>query len=147
MSERERAARWCGASTDKQDEENQVRDVDRHCAARGYDVVRTFRLHARSAAKGEQEPELAQVLDDSRAGLYTVVVVAPSSRLDRRGDLNAQIAFAASVRLAGGRVESVDEPEFGRDDLPGWMQNVATMYGNAKFIADLKANTRRGMDR
>jgi len=143
----ERAARWFRVSTDKQDEQNQVSDVDGHIAARGYEPVKTFRLHAASASRGDQEPELAEVLSDIRAGAYSVVVVAQSSRLDRRDDLDAQIAFAVSVRLAGGRVESVDEPEFGTGDLPGWIRTLLAMEGNAKYSRDLKANIRRGMDR
>jgi DNA invertase Pin-like site-specific DNA recombinase len=143
----ERAARWFRVSTDKQDEKNQHDDVNHHIGSRGYEVARTFTLHAVSAAKGAQEPELAELLADIEAGRYTVVVVAQSSRLDRRDSLDAQIAFAAMVRLAGGRVESVDEPEFGKGDLPGWITTFITMNGNAKFIRDLKANTRRGKDR
>ena len=143
----EQAAQWFRVSTDKQDEKNQHDDVSRHITAHGYEVARTFTLHAVSAARGAQEPELAELLADVEAGRYTVVVVAQSSRLDRRDNLDAQIAFAAMVRLAGGRVESVDEPEFGTGDLPGWINTFITMNGNAKFIRDLKNNIRRGKDR
>jgi DNA invertase Pin-like site-specific DNA recombinase len=143
----ERAARWFRVSSGSQDEQNQYDDVDKHIAARGYEVARTFRLHDVSASTGEQEPELAEALADIRAGLYSVIVVAQSSRLDRRDDLNVQIAFAAQVKLAGGRVESVDEPVFGTSDLPGWMTTLIAMESNAKYSRDLKANTRRGKDR
>jgi DNA invertase Pin-like site-specific DNA recombinase len=64
----EKCARWFRGSNDQIDEENQVAAVDRHIKTRGYDPVRTFTLHAKSAAKGEQEPELAEVLDDIQAG-------------------------------------------------------------------------------
>jgi DNA invertase Pin-like site-specific DNA recombinase len=143
----ERAARWFRVSSSSQDEQNQFSDVDRHCAGRGYEVVKTFRLHAVSASKGEQEPELAEVLADIRAGLYTVLVVAQSSRLDRRDDLDAQQLFAISVRMAGGRVESVDEPDFGKGDLAGRVVTLLAQEGNAKYSRDLKANIRRGKDR
>jgi DNA invertase Pin-like site-specific DNA recombinase len=148
MTEPERCVRWFRVSTDKQDEQNQEADVNRHIAAHGYEVARPdFRLHAKSASKGEQEPELAELLDDIRAGRYTVVVVAQSSRLDRRDDLDAQIAFAVSVRLAGGRVESVDEPDFGRGEIAGWLRTLISMESNAKLSRDTKANIRRGLDR
>jgi DNA invertase Pin-like site-specific DNA recombinase len=148
MGEPERCVRWFRVSTDKQDEQNQVADVNAHIAARGYEIARPdFRLHAKSASKGEQEPELAEVLDDIRAGRYTVVVVAQSSRLDRRDNLDTQLAFAVQVRLAGGRVESVDEPEFGTGEVAGWIRTLLSMESNAKLSRDLKQNIRRGLDR
>lgn len=136
----ERCARWFRVSSDGQDEQNQEREVDTHIEARGYEVERTFTLHDVSASKGEQEPALAEVVEDITAGRYSVVVVAHSSRLDRREDLDAQLSFVMAVRAAGGRVESVREPEFGKSDLAGRVITLLSQYSNAEYSRTLKGN-------
>src|SRR5437016_3951382 len=114
----EQAARWFRVSSDGQAEGNQVREVDGHITARGYEVARTFKLHDVSASKGEQEQALAEALEDIRAGHYSVIVIAHSSRLDRR-DVDVQELYAILVRQAGGRIESAREPQFGQTDIGG----------------------------
>jgi DNA invertase Pin-like site-specific DNA recombinase len=137
----ERCARWFRASSDAQDESHQYREVDGHVAARGYDVARTFRLHDVSASKGEHEPQLEELLEDIRAGRYTVVVVAHSSRLDRRGVDEAMLT-EIQIRLAGGRVESVREPEFGADSLAGRVMSLLAMNSNHEYTATLSGHVR-----
>ena len=141
-TEAERAVRWFRVSSDKQDERNQVKEVDGHCASRGYQVVdKTFRLHDVSASKGEQEPALQEVLADIRAGAYTVVVIAHSSRLDRR-DPDLQQFYALSVRLAGGRIESAREPEFGKASVSGRVVTLLAQDANYQYSKTLAGNVR-----
>lgn len=112
----EKCARFLRVSGGSQDEENQVADVDGLIAERGYEVVRTFTLHAKSASKGEQAGALAAMIDDIANGRYSVVVAWHSDRIDRRGPKFAWATLAA-VELAGGRIETVKDPDFGKDDF------------------------------
>jgi DNA invertase Pin-like site-specific DNA recombinase len=141
----ERCARFFRVSTDTQDEDNQVADVDGHIAAHGYEVARTFRLHAFSASKGEQEPALAEVVADMTDGRYAVLVCAHSSRIDRREDLDLQVDFLTAVRAAGGRVESVREPQFGTTDLAGRIVTLVSQHANAEYSRTLKGNINAAM--
>ena len=145
MNERERCARFFRVSTDKQDEDNQTADVDGHIGARGYEVARTFRLHAFSASAGEQEPALAEVVADMAAGRYTVLVCAHSSRIDRREDLDLQAEFLIMVRRAGGRVESVREPEFGKTDRVSRLITMLAQDANAEYSRTLKDHINAAM--
>jgi DNA invertase Pin-like site-specific DNA recombinase len=144
--QRERAARLFRVSTNGQTEDNQIPEVDIHCRRHDYDVVETFQLHDVSASKGAQAGTLDQILDDIRAGRYTVVVVAASSRIDRR-DPNIAMFWLLSVRLAGGRVESVREPEFGQDNLAGRIMTMLAQEGNYKYVVDLTEHTEAGMQK
>jgi DNA invertase Pin-like site-specific DNA recombinase len=92
----ELGTRFFRVSSDGQDEANQVKDVDQHVADHGYQVARTFTFHDVSASKGEHEAELAEILADIKAGLYTAVVIANSARIDRR-DVDMQQLFSLSV--------------------------------------------------
>jgi DNA invertase Pin-like site-specific DNA recombinase len=129
MTATEKAARWFRVSSGTQDEKNQFAKVDAHVLARGYDVARTFTLHGDSAFHGEQEPELAEVLADIQAGLYSVVVVRHSDRLDRRDPVTA-LMYALQIMAAGGRVESVEEAEFGKRSTVGLIQTTLSAVGN-----------------
>jgi DNA invertase Pin-like site-specific DNA recombinase len=137
----ERAARWFRVSSDTQDEAHQVNEVDGHISARGYEVARTFKLHDVSASKSEHEPQLDELLGDIRARRYTVVVIAHSSRLDRRGVDEAMLT-AIQIRLAGGRVESVREPMFGTDDIAGRVMSLLAMDANHTYTETLSGNVR-----
>jgi DNA invertase Pin-like site-specific DNA recombinase len=125
----EKAARWFRVSSGGQDEANQFVKVDAHVLAHGYEVARTFTLHGDSAFHGEQEPELAEVLADIAAGLYSVVVVRHSDRLDRRDPVTA-LMYALQIMAAGGRVESVEEAEFGKRSTVGLIQTTLSAVGN-----------------
>ena len=141
----ERAARWFRVSSDGQAEGNQVREVDGHITAHEYDAVRTFKLHDVSASKGEQEAALAEALDDIRAGRYSVVVVAHSSRLDRR-DVDVQELYAILVRQAGGRIESAREPQFGQTDIGGRVLTLFAQHGNYEYTRTLGEHVRAAFD-
>jgi DNA invertase Pin-like site-specific DNA recombinase len=140
----ENAARLFRVSSNGQTEENQVPEVDAHCARHGYDVARTFQLHDVSASKGEQESTLEEILADIRAGRYTVVVIAHSSRIDRR-DPDVQMWWLLAVRFAGGRIESAREPEFGKATLPGRVMTLLAQEQNHAYIKTLVENTEAGM--
>jgi hypothetical protein len=104
-----KAGRWLRVSTTGQDEENQAPDIDAYCGQQGYEVTRTYKLHGKSATKGEQEAALAEAIEDIKAGVIDVIVAWDIDRFDRRG---IGVAFASRLRVedAGGRVEFVRAP-------------------------------------
>ena len=113
------AGRWLRVSTGGQDEDNQVPDVDRWIEARDYEVRTSYVLHGRSAAKGEQQAALDQMLADMRAGLITVLVVWRDDRIERRGVMH-MIPLINAVHEAGGRIEFVTQPH---------LNDLSTMAG------------------
>jgi DNA invertase Pin-like site-specific DNA recombinase len=133
-------------SSDAQDERNQDAETDRHIETHGYEVAREVRLHDISAFKGEQAADLESVLNDIRAGKYTVVVVAHSSRIDRR-DPDVAMLWTLQVRMAGGRVESVREPEYGRSDLGGRIMTMLAQESNHAYSKAIGDNVRAAQAR
>lgn len=139
----ERVAEWFRVSTKAQSEQNQFPAVAAHCDARGYEVVKRFELHGDSAYKGAQEPELQQALADIEAGLYAKLVIFDSSRLDRRDPDIAEF-YRLSVVMAGGAVESVTEPLFGKKGISGKVMTVVAQDQNHNYSRKLSAATRAG---
>lgn len=107
---------WVRVSSDAQTEANQIPDINAHVESHGYHVERRYVLHDKSAFKGEQVESLNQMLADMASGVITVLVIWSSDRLDRRGPKYAWGTLAAA-ELAGGRIESVQDPEFGGDSI------------------------------
>jgi DNA invertase Pin-like site-specific DNA recombinase len=102
----DRAGAWLRVSSSGQDEDNQVPDVMGWITGHDYEVAKTYRLHGKSASKGEQQAAIGEMLADMRAGVITVLVVWAADRIERRGALPA-LALAEQVREAGGRIEYV----------------------------------------
>ena len=114
----EHAGAWVRVSTADQSEASQVPDVERYCADHGYSIAERYELNDRSAYHGEQDRELARMLADVRSGRIKVLVVWHSDRLERRGGREL-LNLLAEVADAGGRVESVKEPELGAANVGG----------------------------
>ena len=141
----ERAAVWKRASDDSQETANQDHELEAHVAAHGYEVARTFDLPDLSASKGKARhlEALEDVIADMHAGLYTVLVLVHSSRLDRR-DEDEQLSFLLRIRQAGGRVESVREPNFGTTDMAGRLVTTLAQVMNAEYSRVLGGHVRAG---
>jgi DNA invertase Pin-like site-specific DNA recombinase len=113
-----KAGIWLRVSTGGQDEANQLPDVERHCYERGYDVTRRYKVHDRSAFKGEQDKALNAMLHDMRTGEIQVVVCWHSDRVERRG-VEAMFKLLREIKEAGGKIEAVLEPQLGEMDMSG----------------------------
>lgn len=120
----ERSARWLRVSTNrkgdkKQDEAQQIPDVARWESDHGYDVRKTFTINGASAFKGNKrfDAEWAQVLKDITNGVFTVLVVWKTDRIDRKLETYDRIR---EVRDAGGRIEFVAQPH---------LNDLSTMAG------------------
>lgn len=104
----ENAARWLRVSTVAQDEANHEPDIDRWFEDKGYVVRKTYTLRGKSASKGRQDKAFDEMIQDMRRGVFTVLVVWASSRIERRGAYNA-FDLARRVKEAGGRIEYVKD--------------------------------------
>ena len=93
-------------------------DIERHCAAHGYTIAKRYELNDKSASKGEQQAKLDQMLLDMREGKIAVLVCWHSDRVERRGP-EALFSLLRQIKDAGGRIESVNEPLLGTEDLTG----------------------------
>ena len=78
----ESAARWLRVSTGGQDEANQEPDIDQWCKDHGYVVRQTYTLRGKSASKGQQDKMLDQMIEDMLRGVFTVLVVWASDRIE-----------------------------------------------------------------
>jgi DNA invertase Pin-like site-specific DNA recombinase len=114
----EQVGAWVRVSTADQQEANQGPDIERYCAAHGYRIAVRYELNDKSAYHGAQDATLARMLADLRAGTITAVVCWHSDRLERRG-VEALFKLLREVREAGGRIESVQEPMLGSDEVSG----------------------------
>jgi DNA invertase Pin-like site-specific DNA recombinase len=109
----ERSARWLRVSTNKkshqQDEGQQVPEIERWETGHGYDVRKTYTIHGASAFKGNKKFDTtwAQVIKDITNGVFTVLIVWKTNRIDRKLQTYQMIR---EVVEAGGRVEFVAEP-------------------------------------
>lgn len=69
-------------STDTQDEENQLPELERRAKIEGWNVVRIYRDHGVSGSRARR-PELDELLADARSGKLKVVAAWSASRFGR----------------------------------------------------------------
>jgi DNA invertase Pin-like site-specific DNA recombinase len=112
----EDAGLWVRVSGSGQDEQNQVPDLERYCAAHDYNIARRYEVHAKSASKGMHQTDLSQAVADMRDGIIKVLVIWHSDRIERRPGKQL-LDTLAEFSTAGGRVESVKEPNLGLLDF------------------------------
>jgi DNA invertase Pin-like site-specific DNA recombinase len=139
----ETARRFARVSTGNQDEANQIADIDAHIASKGYETYAPdIRLNDFSASKGEHVDALETALADMKDGLYSVLVVAHSSRIDRQDRLREWFDRA---RQCGGRIESAREPALNVTDdfdLGFRIMTEVASFSNAKYSRDLRDNVK-----
>lgn len=103
-----RAAIWARVSTDRQETENQVRQLRELADRRGLEVVEVYYVEA-SAWKGKHRSDRERALQDARAGRYSVLLVWALDRLAREGPLDTLQVVDRFARL-GVQVVSKQEP-------------------------------------
>ena len=57
------SAIWARVSTDRQHEDNQIRDLERLCEHRGWEITRRYEIADASAYKGEHRQALRRAHD------------------------------------------------------------------------------------
>jgi DNA invertase Pin-like site-specific DNA recombinase len=132
-------------STGSQDETTQLAAHAEYAAANGLDIKKTVRLRGYSASKGEQQPVIRTAIEGIERGLWRLILVTDSSRLDRDEDLDAQAAILLAVRQAGGDVISIAEPQFGKTDFAGRLVTLVAQHANAEKSRVVKESTWRGV--
>lgn len=100
-----------------QEEALQAPDVIKYMVDHKHWAVRWYVVHAKSAYKGRHQAALDQALADMRDGITRVLDIWHSDRLERRKGKNSLVNTLAEFVDAGGHVESVQEPNLGRDDV------------------------------
>jgi site-specific DNA recombinase len=131
---------WVRVSSGEQDEENQVPAVIRYCIDRRLWPACCYVVHAKSAFHGKHQADLDRAVADMRDGKTTILVIWHSSRLERRkGKGTSLLDTLAEFVDAGGRVESVQEPELGRNDMGGEISTFVTgliNHDKSKIISE-----------
>jgi DNA invertase Pin-like site-specific DNA recombinase len=112
----EPAGIWLRVSSGKQDEALQLPQVLKHCADKGYRPAKWYVIHGKSAFHGKHQKDLDHALEDMRHGEITVLTIWHSDRLERRKG-KALLDVLTEFGDAGGRVESVQEPQLGQADF------------------------------
>ena len=130
---------WIRVSSGGQDEQSQVPDLEKFCAAHGYAIKKRYELHDKSAYHGEQEAKQDEALADTRAGIIRALVVWASDRLERRG-AEATLKIFRQFGEAGGRVESVLEPFLNGEDpelmiaITGWKDRAESKRKSERVL-------------
>jgi DNA invertase Pin-like site-specific DNA recombinase len=107
------AAIWLRVSTGAQDESSQLPDCETWCERQGYDVVKTYAIHGKSAWHGKHDGDLDRMFSDMREGVFEVLVVWKQDRIERRG-MSAALKLAERARDAGGRIEFATQPHLNK---------------------------------
>jgi DNA invertase Pin-like site-specific DNA recombinase len=108
----EPCATWFRVSTTDQETDNQVPDVERLMAHRGYREAEGCRYVVRDSAwepGPEYRREMARLLRDAHAGKFSVLVTWAADRLSREG-IEALLSVVRKLRASGVAVVSVMEP-------------------------------------
>jgi len=152
MADAERTARWFRVSTVVQDERNQEPDVDSWIESHGYKLAEcgpngdgTYRLKA-SASKGKHQKMLDVMIQDMREGLFTVLVVWKSNRIERRGAYSA-FDLARKVRDAGGRIEYVQDAYLNDTNSMSDVMLALAASKDKQYTDDLRDNALRNARR
>jgi DNA invertase Pin-like site-specific DNA recombinase len=131
-------------STDmtRQEIASQTRSIRDHLNAGSYRVERVFRIEA-SAFHGGHASELAEILEDVRAGRYFQVIAAMSSRFERRG-WKVLLPYMLELDAVGGRLVAADDPTFGdMSTVMGAFGAVMDGEKNYKYSDDVRRNVNR----
>ena len=145
-----KAAIWARVSTDDQECENQVRELCAFAERRGLEVARIYRSE-QSGFSGAHRHALEQVLNDARAGHFTVLLVWALDRLSREGPL-ATLQLVDRLGRLDVQVVSLQEPwtEVGgelRDlllALVGWVARYESQRRSERTRAGLKRAVAEG---
>ena len=115
-----KCAIWARVSTDEQDTGNQLADLRKWAARRGFEITAEYVLEGESAWNGKHREQLRQALTDARLGKFEVMLVWALDRLSREG-VEATLGLLRQFReqrhrgVVAARVVDRDQrPEDGR---------------------------------
>ncbi|MGH7706135.1 MAG: recombinase family protein [Candidatus Dormibacteria bacterium] len=133
-----RAALWLRVSTVEQASENQEPELRDLALARGFLVVRVYRLEAESAYSGAAgyRRALAGMLRHARQGDFSVLLVWALDRLSREGPL-ATLQLVDRLGRSGVQVISAREPW---TEAPGELREL--LLAIAAWVARMESQRR-----
>ena len=142
-----RGALWLRASTSDQSAANQEPELRALAAARGLEVVETYRLEGESAwsGSGGYRTALGAMLQDARQGRFSVLLTWALDRLSREGPL-ATLQLVDRLSRAGVTVVSLHEPwtEAGGElrelllAITGWVARMESQRRSERTKAGLE---------
>jgi putative DNA-invertase from lambdoid prophage Rac len=136
------AAAWYRVSTGHQDADNQVPDVERFTAQRGYRVTAKFSVSDTAFKNGggaRYRAELARMLNAAHRGEFKVLVVWALDRIvrDEEGGAEAALRLVRQLRERGCVLVSVKE-----DWLNGSSQVQDVLLAFAGWMAEQESRRR-----
>jgi DNA invertase Pin-like site-specific DNA recombinase len=140
-------------STDEQDSDNQVPDVERLVAQRGYRETKRYTISDSAFDPGaEYRAVLAQVLADAHAGHFSILVVWAADRLSREG-IEDLLRIVRQLRERGVVLVSVQEPWLSGSDettdlliaISAWVANQESKRRSARIRAGLARRRAAGL--
>lgn len=102
------AAIWARVSTDRQEGDDQIRELRADAARRHWEVVKVYEVEA-SGWTGKQRRDLDAAWEDGRQGVYEVLLAWALDRLTREG-VEATIREANRFAREGLILASYNEP-------------------------------------
>ena len=103
------AAIWARVSTDAQEVDNQLPDIERLCRHRSLTITRRYVLSDVSASNGAHREMLARMLADAHSGHFNVLVVWAADRLSR-GGIEELLRIIRELRERNVALISIKEP-------------------------------------
>lgn len=148
-----KVAIWVRVSTDQQNSENQLVELEEWTKFRGFEVVKTYDLTGVSARHNAHAKILKQAQTDARANQFNTLIVWALDRLDRGGP-EKLVKIVREFSEYGCDVISLQEswtetvnPEM-RDlmlSIFGWMAQFESNRISVRTIAGLEEARRRGV--
>jgi putative DNA-invertase from lambdoid prophage Rac len=145
-----KAALWLRVSTQEQETANQLPQMERVIQARSLVVVRKWEFDG-SAWKGDNRPELMEMLRAARDRQFDTLVIWSLDRLTRQGPLDA-LQIIHELARAGVTVVSCQEPWLEtsgvmRDlliSLTGWVAEFESKRHSERVRAGIEQAKREG---
>lgn len=145
-------ALWVRVSTGRQNEANQIPDLQQFAAHHGYRVRYTYRLNDASAFKGEHRDVLDQALADAYRGEFKILVVWAIDRICREG-IEEFFKIVRQFKDRGVRLVSVQEPWLNGSDattellaaLAAWMAKQESARHSERIRAGLEMRRAKGL--
>jgi len=131
-----RAVRYLRVSTEHQDENNQIKAIDKFCKEKGWKIVRTYRDHGKSAWKNDlRREEYQNMLKDAKKDMFEHIVVFDLDRFSRQPEQDV-LDLVKNLRLMYGvEVNAVYGDEW--RDVVNMINKIPDMGFMAKAMAEM----------
>lgn len=146
---KEKAVRYLRVSTTMQDEESQVKSIDKFMSEKGWEVATefgvngTYRDHGVSAFKEVRRPDFENMLRDSKKREFQHIVVFDLERFSRKKAQHVLDLIKELRLMYGVEVNAVHGDEW--RDLVNMINNIPNMGFIGKPLADFLESVIVGM--